>query len=95
VDHQIGLSQLVRDFSVVEFRNAVLAHAALGKLFNLPTILTTSADTGIFSPCQLFTVELHKNLHFELGPNGALPKEIIDVRIHTPPLLHCEEVYHT
>ncbi len=49
VDHQIGLSQLVRDFGVVEFRNSILAHAALGKLFDLPTILTTSADTGMYN----------------------------------------------
>ncbi len=46
VDHHIGLTEPVRDYSVVEFRNNVLAHAALGKLFGLPTILTTSAETG-------------------------------------------------
>ena len=46
VDHQTGLSELVKDYSPVEFRNNIIAHAALGKLFNLPTILTTSADTG-------------------------------------------------
>ncbi|KAI6714079.1 hypothetical protein PZA11_006970 [Diplocarpon coronariae] len=46
VDHQIGLTELVRDYGVVEYRNNVLAHAALGNLFNLPTILTTSAETG-------------------------------------------------
>ncbi|KAF8851169.1 Isochorismatase hydrolase [Acephala macrosclerotiorum] len=63
VDHQIGLSQLVRDYSVVEFRNSILAHAALGKVFDLPTILTTSADTG---------------------PNGALPKEIIEMHPEAP-----------
>lgn len=50
VDHQIGLSELVRDYSPVEFRNNILAHAALGVLFDLPTILTTSADTGIPIP---------------------------------------------
>jgi len=46
VDHQVGLSLLVRDISATEFRNNVLAHAAIGNLFNLPTILTTSAETG-------------------------------------------------
>lgn len=46
VDHQIGLAQLVRDFDADQFRNNVLAHAAIGKVFNLPTILTTSAETG-------------------------------------------------
>ena len=58
VDHQIGLWELVRDYSPVEFRNNIFAHAALGKLLNFPTILTTSADTG---------------------PNGALPKEFIEM----------------
>lgn len=48
VDHQIGLSELVRDYGVVEFRNNILAHAALGNLFNLPTILTSSAEQGKF-----------------------------------------------
>ena len=46
VDHQVGLTQLVRDFDPTEYRNNVLAHAALGNLFDLPTILTTSAETG-------------------------------------------------
>jgi nicotinamidase-related amidase len=61
VDHQLGLSELVRDFDPTVFRQSIFAHAALGKLFNLPTILTTSADTG---------------------PNGALPKEIVEVRTY-------------
>ena len=46
VDHQVGLYQLVRDFQPEEYRNSILAHAALGKVFNLPTVLTTSAETG-------------------------------------------------
>jgi len=46
VDHQVGLFQLVRDFQPDEYRNNILAHAALGKVFNLPTVLTTSAETG-------------------------------------------------
>ncbi|KAF7511823.1 hypothetical protein GJ744_003554 [Endocarpon pusillum] len=50
VDEQVGLSQLVRDYTPTEFRNNMLAHAALGKLFNLPTILTTSAETGPNGP---------------------------------------------
>jgi hypothetical protein len=46
VDHQLGLFQLVRDFGPDEYRNNILAHAAVGKVFNLPTILTTSAEQG-------------------------------------------------
>jgi hypothetical protein len=50
VDHQLGLLQLVRDYTVAEFRNNVFAHAEIGKLFNLPVIMTTSAETGMM-PC--------------------------------------------
>ncbi|KAF7356709.1 Isochorismatase hydrolase [Mycena venus] len=63
VDHQLGLFQLVRDFGPEEYRNNILAHAAVGKVFNLPTILTTSAETG---------------------PNGPLPKEIIEMHPNAP-----------
>ena len=63
VDHQIGLTQLVRDYTATQYRNNVLAHARLGKLFNLPTVLTTSAETG---------------------PNGPLPKEIVDMYPDAP-----------
>ncbi|ESK83901.1 isochorismatase family [Moniliophthora roreri MCA 2997] len=46
IDRQIGLFELVKDFEPVEYRNNILAHAALGKIFNLSTILTTSTDDG-------------------------------------------------
>lgn len=63
VDHQIGLFQLVRDYTAEEYRANILAHAAIGKAFNIPTILTTSA---------------------EHGPNGPLPKEILDMYPDAP-----------
>lgn len=34
-------------------KNNIVAHAALGKVFNLPTILTTSAETGEHSSTEL------------------------------------------
>ncbi|KAE8352199.1 Isochorismatase-like protein [Aspergillus coremiiformis] len=46
IDHQVGLSQLVRDYSTNDFRNNMLAHASIGNLFNLPTVLTSSSDGG-------------------------------------------------
>ncbi|KAH8834676.1 protein ycaC [Flagelloscypha sp. PMI_526] len=58
VDHQVGLFHLVKDYSGPVFRNSLLAHAALGKAFNLPVVMTTSAQSG---------------------PNGPLPKEILDM----------------
>ncbi|KAJ7083178.1 Isochorismatase hydrolase [Mycena belliarum] len=71
VDQQIGLFQLVRDFGPEEYRNNMLAHAALGKAFNLPTILTTSAETG---------------------PNGPLPKEILQMHPDAPLIRRAGEV---
>ncbi|MCG3127015.1 MAG: hypothetical protein CHACPFDD_01871 [Phycisphaerae bacterium] len=50
VDHQTGLLSLVQDYGPDEFKNNVLALAATGKLFKLPTILTTSAEAGPNGP---------------------------------------------
>ena len=46
VDHQVGLLSLVQDYPPEEFRNNVLALAGCGKTFKLPTVLTTSAESG-------------------------------------------------
>lgn len=50
VDHQSGLISLVQDFSPDDFKNSVLALAAVGKFFELPTIITTSFDEGPNGP---------------------------------------------
>jgi nicotinamidase-related amidase len=50
VDHQVGLATVVRDWEPNEFRNNVIAHAALGRLFNIPVILTSSSDQGPNGP---------------------------------------------
>ncbi|CDO76415.1 hypothetical protein BN946_scf184925.g2 [Trametes cinnabarina] len=71
VDHQEGLYQLGRDMSPVDFKNNILAHAELGKVFNLPTILTSSSETG---------------------PNGPLPREIIDLHPNAPFIKRLGEV---
>ncbi|KAF8885979.1 Isochorismatase-like protein [Infundibulicybe gibba] len=63
VDLQIGLFQVARDFGPDEFKNNIFAHSAIGKVFNLPTILTTSAETG---------------------PNGPLPREILEMHPDAP-----------
>jgi hypothetical protein len=47
--------QLVHGYSPAEFRNNVIALAKLGKVFNLPTVLTTSlgqGPNGSFMPCR-------------------------------------------
>jgi nicotinamidase-related amidase len=50
VDHQSGLTNLVKDFSPDDFRNNVLALADSAKYFKLPTILTTSFEDGPNGP---------------------------------------------
>jgi len=50
VDHQAGLISLVQDHSPNEFKNDVLALAACGRFFKLPTILTTSFEEGPNGP---------------------------------------------
>ena len=50
VDHQAGLLSLVRDIEPDKFKNNVLAVGDLAKYFNLPTILTTSFETGPNGP---------------------------------------------
>lgn len=55
VDHQVGLYNTARDFDPNLFRDQVLAHAALGKVFDIPVVLTTSTQEGMsrlhLSPC--------------------------------------------
>ena len=50
VDHQSGLTNLVKDYSPDDFKNNVLALADSAKYFNLPTILTTSFEDGPNGP---------------------------------------------
>src|SRR5690348_10934541 len=50
VDHQAGLLSLVRDIDPDRFKNNVLALADLAKYFKLPTILTTSFESGPNGP---------------------------------------------
>lgn len=50
VDHQAGLSLGVETMNPETFRNNVAALVKVGKLFGLPTLVTTSADTGPNGP---------------------------------------------
>ncbi|PLB45839.1 isochorismatase family hydrolase [Aspergillus steynii IBT 23096] len=61
IDHQVGLAQLVRDYSTNDFRNNMLAHSALGPLFDLPTVLTTSSDQGPNGLMLKEIVDMHPN----------------------------------
>lgn len=55
---------MVRDYGTNDFRNNMLAHAALGNVFNLPTVLTSSSDSG---PNGLLLKEIT-----EMHPNATL-----------------------
>lgn len=50
VDHQTGLFSLVRDIHPDQIKNNVLALGDLAEYFKLPTILTTSFETGPNGP---------------------------------------------
>lgn len=63
--------QLVRDFAPDQFRNNILAHAALPKIFNIPTILTTSAETGPNGPLPREIAEMHQGAAF-IKRNGEV-----------------------
>ena len=58
LDLQVGLYHLARDFDATLYHNNLLAHASLGQLFDIPVVMTTSAETG---------------------PNGPLPKEVVEM----------------
>ncbi|KAJ7769779.1 ycaC protein [Mycena olivaceomarginata] len=68
VDHQVGLFELVRDVSPEEFKSNMVAHAALGKIFNLPTVITTSAETGPNGPAPKEIHDLHPNAPYIKRP---------------------------
>ena len=80
LDLQVGLYQLVRDFDATLYRDNMIAHAALGKLFDLPVVMTTSAQQGTKKQCKS-TVGV---LMICIGPNGPLPKEILDMYPDAP-----------
>ena len=71
VDHQAGLLSLVRDIEPDKFKNNVLATADLAKFFNLPTILTTSFETGPNGPLMPELKEM-----FPEAPYIARPGQI-------------------
>lgn len=68
VDHQAGLSSLVRDIDPDKFKNNTLALSALSKYFNLPTILTTSFEDGPNGPLWNEIKEIHPDAPFIARP---------------------------
>ncbi|KAH8894650.1 Isochorismatase hydrolase [Thozetella sp. PMI_491] len=64
VDYQEGLFNLVRDVLPPRLKPNLLCHAALAKIFNLPVILTTTADTGPNGPIIQEIREMHPDATF-------------------------------
>jgi nicotinamidase-related amidase len=64
VDIQEGLYQIARDFDPTLYRDQALAHAALGEVFDLPVILTTSADQGPNGPLMREITEKYPKAPF-------------------------------
>jgi nicotinamidase-related amidase len=50
IDHQSGIMQLVHDYSPAEFCNNVLALAKIAKVYDLPTVITSSYEQGPNGP---------------------------------------------
>jgi nicotinamidase-related amidase len=50
VDHQTGLMNLVHNTSSVEFKSLVIGLAKTAKLLKVPSVITTSAETGPNGP---------------------------------------------
>jgi nicotinamidase-related amidase len=62
IDHQTGLANGVADQSQLEFTSNVVALAKLAKLFNLPTVITTSAADGPNGPVMPQITQLLPNV---------------------------------
>ena len=50
LDLQDGLYGLARDFDPTVYHNNMMAHSAIGKVFDIPVVMTTSAQTGPNGP---------------------------------------------
>lgn len=46
VDTQEGLFNLARDFDATLYRDSMIAHSAIGQVFDIPVVMTTSAQQG-------------------------------------------------
>ena len=68
VDHQAGLVSLVQDYSPNEFKNNLLALANVAKFFDLPTVLTTSFESGPNGPIVPELKELFPNAPYIARP---------------------------
>ncbi|KAM3426038.1 hypothetical protein NHJ13734_009706 [Beauveria thailandica] len=64
VDHQVGLFNLARDAEPGLFFRNMVTHAAIGKLFDVPVVMTTSYQDGPNGPLLDEILDMY--------PNGTL-----------------------
>ncbi|KAI1352252.1 Isochorismatase-like protein [Xylaria sp. FL0043] len=62
LDMQEGLFSLARDYDAVQYRNAIYAHAEIGRVFSLPVIMSTSAETGPNGPLPDEFLEMYPDV---------------------------------
>ena len=82
VDIQEGLFQLVHDIEPREYRNNIHAFSQLGVYFDLPTILTTSAETGPNGPFPPEILEAHPKAPY-IKRNGEVNAWDNKVRVNS------------
>jgi len=61
IDHQTGISNGIADMSQTEFQNNVVALAKTGRMFDLPSVITTSATDGPNGPLLNSITEILPN----------------------------------
>ena len=58
IDHQTGISNGITDLTQPEFKNNLIALAKIGRMFGLPSVITTSAANGPNGPLIADIVEI-------------------------------------
>ncbi|KAK3302439.1 isochorismatase [Chaetomium strumarium] len=61
LDLQEGLYSLARDWDATLYRDSMMAHASLGKVFDIPVVMSTSAETGPNGPLPNEILEMYPN----------------------------------
>ncbi|KAI4211267.1 MAG: hypothetical protein LQ351_005951 [Letrouitia transgressa] len=56
---RLNKTDAVHDYEPTEFRNNIIAHSALAKLFDIPIVLTTSFETGPNGPLPKEITQLY------------------------------------
>ena len=84
VDHQVGLTTLVRDYTPAEFRNGVLALADTAKFFKLPVVLTTSFEDGPNGPIVPELKDMFPDAPYVARPGQINAWDNDEFVIHSP-----------